>query len=52
VRKENEVTLQRAEMRMVRWICGVKAKDGFPNKDLRERLGIDDVTLVLQRNKL
>jgi len=23
VRKENEVTLQRAEMRMVRWMCGV-----------------------------
>jgi len=26
--KENEVALQRAEMRMVRWICGVK----LPNK--------------------
>jgi len=24
VRKENEVALQRAEMRMVRWMCGVK----------------------------
>jgi len=27
VRKENEVALQRAEMRMVRWMCGVKLKD-------------------------
>ena len=27
VRKENEMALQRAEMRMVRWICGVKLKD-------------------------
>jgi len=27
VRKENEVTLQRAEMRMVRWMCNVKVKD-------------------------
>jgi len=27
VRKENEVSLQRAEVRMVRWICNVKAKD-------------------------
>jgi len=26
VRKENEVALQRAEMRMVSWICNVKLK--------------------------
>jgi len=24
VRKENEVALQRAEMRLVRWMCGIK----------------------------
>ena len=27
VRKENVVALQLAEMRMVRWMCGVKLKD-------------------------
>jgi len=27
VMKENEVALQRAEMRMVRWMCNAKAKD-------------------------
>jgi len=27
VRKENEVALQQAEMRMVRWMCDVKVKD-------------------------
>jgi len=47
VRKENEVALQRAEMRMVRWMCGVKLKDRFPSKELRDRLGIDDTALVL-----
>jgi len=36
VRKENVVALQRAEMRMVRWMCGVKLKDRFPSKELRE----------------
>jgi len=36
VRKENEVALQRAEMRMVRRICGVKLKDKVPGKELRE----------------
>jgi len=37
VRKENEVALQRAEMRVVRWMCDVKVKDRFPSKELRER---------------
>jgi len=27
VRKENEVALQQADMRMVRWMCNVKTKD-------------------------
>jgi len=36
LRKENVVALQRAEMRMVRWMCGIKLKDRFPSKELRE----------------
>jgi len=52
VRKENVVALQRAEMRMVRWMCGVKLKDRLPSKELRERLAIDDIALVLQQNRL
>jgi len=36
VRKENVVALERAEMRMVRWMCGVKLKDRLPSKELRE----------------
>jgi len=46
VRKENEVALQRAEMRMVSWMCGIKLKDRFPSKELRE------TALVLQQNTL
>ena len=52
VRKENEMALQRAEMRMVRWMCGVKLKDRVSNKELRERLGIVDITSLLQQNSL
>jgi len=38
VTKENEVALQQAEVRMVRWMCGVKLlQDGVPSKGLRER---------------
>jgi len=35
---------------MVRWIGNVKAKDIVPSKELRERLGIDDIILILQGN--
>ena len=52
VRKENVVALQRSEMKMVRWMCGVKLKDRLPSKELRQRLGIDDIALVLQQNRL
>ena len=41
-------------MRMVRWMCGIKLKDRLPSKELRERerLGMDDIALVLQQNRL
>jgi len=52
VRKENEVALQWGEMRMVRWMCGVKRQDRIPSKGLRERLGLDDIISVLQQNRL
>jgi len=52
VRKESKVALQRAEMRMVRWMCNVKVKDRVPSKELRERLRIDDIILILQQNRL
>jgi len=52
IRKENGVALQRAEMRMVRWMCGIKLQDRVPSKGLRERLGLDDIISVLQQNRL
>ena len=51
-KKENVVALQRAEIRMVRWMCGVKLKNRLPSKELRERLGVDDIALILQQNRL
>ena len=52
VRKENEVALQQAKMRMVRWMCGIKVKDRVLNKELIERLGLDDIISVLEQNRL
>ena len=37
---------------MVRWMYGFKLKDRFPNKELRERLGMNNIALVLQQNRL
>jgi len=52
LRKENEVALQQAGMRMVRLMCGIKLPDRFPSKGLRERLGLEDIISVLQQNRL
>jgi len=41
--------------KVIVWIVRgiVKLKDRFPSKELlRERLGIDDIALVLQQNRL
>jgi len=52
VRKESVVALQRAEMRVVRWICGVGLEDRLRSRELRERLRVDDIALVLRQNRL
>jgi len=40
-----------AEMRMVRWMCNVMVKDRVSSKELRERLGIDDIILLTSHNR-
>ena len=48
-----KMALQRAETRMVRWMSNVNVKDRrVPSKELRERLGIDDIILIPQQNRL
>ena len=32
-------------------MCGVKLKDRLPSKELRKRLGVDDIALILQQNR-
>jgi len=46
------VALRRAGMGVVGWMCGVELKDRLPGGELRERLGVDDMALVLQQNRL
>jgi len=52
VSKENELALQEEEMRIVVGCVILKLKIRVPNKELRERLGLYDITSVLQQNRL
>jgi len=52
IKKKNEVALQWAATRIVRWMCGVKLHDRVPSKGLRERLALVDIISVLQQNRL
>jgi len=52
MRKKNDVAIQWAEIRMVRWMRGIKLQDRVPSKGLRERLRLDDIISVLQQNRL
>jgi len=52
IKKENEVALRRVEIRMVRWMSGIKLQDRVLSKGLKERLGLDDIISVSQQNKL
>ena len=52
VKAENELTLQQAEMRMIRWMCGVNITDRFSSSESTERLGIDDIISVILRHGL
>ena len=52
IRKENEVALLAAEIRMVRCMCGVKPQGRLATKELRKRLGLNDIISVLQQNRL
>jgi len=47
-RVTKETTLQRAEMRMIRWMYGVKVTDRFLSSQLREKLVIDGIITVIQ----
>jgi len=41
--RENELSLHRTEMRMIRWMRGVKSKGKLSCIELRQRLGIEEV---------
>ena len=51
VNAEQEAKLERAEMRMVRWMCGVPMREKT-NAELRESMGIEKISDVMRRSRL
>ena len=45
---EQVARLSRAEMRMVRYICGVSLREKKTNAELRNSLGIKDIDEVMR----
>ena len=48
MRRKTELALLRAEMRIVRQMCGVNLSDKVACEELRDRLGLEDVVTILQ----
>ena len=42
-KKENKLTLDRAEMRKIRWMCGIHVTDKVTCSELRDRVEIVDI---------
>ena len=43
---------ERADMQMIRWMCGVSMKDRRTSKELRRMLGVVPITTVIRRGSL
>ena len=41
---------KRAEMPMIRWMCGISMKDRRTNDELRRRVGLELITTVIRRS--
>ena len=52
IRVENEVTLDRNEMRMIRLMCGVRLLDRKKNVELRDSLRVENIRSVVRRRRL
>ena len=52
LRVSDETKLERSDMRIVRYIYGAKLSDRISSAHLRERLGLEDLKLVLRKRRL
>ena len=43
---------ERAEMQMIRWMCGISMKDRKTSEELRKRVGVEPITTVIRSGRL
>ena len=48
---EHELKLNRTEMSMIRWMCGVKLNERKKSEELSELLGLEPVSLMIKKNR-
>jgi len=46
---EQELKLNRTEISMIRWMCGVKLNKRKKSEELRELLGLETVSLMINK---
>ena len=47
-----ELKFERAEMQMIRWMCGVSMKDRRTNEELKRLVGVESITTVIISDRL
>jgi len=52
MKKENETKILRNENQMMRWLCRVKLMDRISSEELRRRLGLESIDVVMRRRRL
>ena len=52
MRVEHELKLNRTEMSMIRWMCGVKLNERNKSEELRKFLGLEPVSLMIKKSRL
>ena len=52
MKKEHENRLNTTEMRMIRWMSGVSLRDRKSSKELRDGVGVEEITEVCRRSRL
>ena len=43
---------ERAEMQMIRWMCGISLKDRRTNEELRRLIGVEPITTFIRSGRL
>ena len=43
---------ERAEMQLIRWMCGISTRDRMTNKELRRLVGVEPITIAIRNGRL